>query len=152
MAGITIQKITKAQVEEAKNDPNKIPYANELSQKMFNVSGGLSASVYDFTSGVSYSSEERVISGATRTIWYVHDDNGNKISASSFFKHDEQGNNFSGYDGGNNMLALVQWLAGKKLTKTERSANEWGAKFENGQLLNQNVDLEEKRFYYTVAA
>jgi hypothetical protein len=49
------------------------------------------------------------------------------------------------------MLALVQWLAGKKLTKTDKSANEWGAKFENGQLVNQNVDLEEKRFYYTVA-
>jgi hypothetical protein len=30
-------------------------------------------------------------------------------------------------------------------------ANEWGAKFENGQLIIQNVDLEEKRFYYTVA-
>jgi hypothetical protein len=147
MAGITIQKIT---VEQAQN-PTTLPYANELAQKMFNVSGGLSASEYDFTTGVSYSSEERVINGATRTIWYVHDDKQNKISASSFFKHDEQGKNFSGYDGGNNMLALVQWLAGKKLTKTDRSANEWGAKFEQGQLVNQNVDLEEKRFYYTVA-
>lgn len=147
MAGIKIQKIS---VADAAN-PEKIPYADALSAKMFNVAGGLAAKEYDFTDGVSYSMEERSIQGTMREIWYVHDKNQNKISAASFFKHDEEGKTFSGFEGGNNMLALVAWLAGKKLVRTDRKAVEWGAKFDNGQLVGQNVNLGDERFYYNVA-
>ena len=142
MAGLTITKVTSKDLIES-----NIPNQDSLRAKLFNISGGLNASVYDFTTGVGYSMEERRVCGTMRDIWYVYDDNQHKISASSFLKHDKEGNRFSGFTG-STMYDLVVWLAGKKLVRTSQFAEEWGVLYDNGTIIAQNEPLGHNRFYY----
>lgn len=151
MAGISMKTVSAADVQAG----IELPYADALQAKSFNLSGGLSASEYNFSQGVSYAMEEVNVSGTMRNVWYIwdHDDSGktrHKVAASAFFKHDEAGKNFSGFEG-TDLLSLIKWLAGKKLAKTETASDEWGAKFEKGELVSQNTNLGNKRFYYSVA-
>lgn len=151
MAGISRQTVS---VETINDNTKELPYADALQAKSFNLSGGLSAMEYNFTKNVSYAQEVVSVNGVNREVWYIwdHDDSGNqrhKVAASAFFKHDENGKNFSGFEG-TDALSLVKWLAGKKLVRTEQSADEWGAKFEKGDLVSQNTNLGNKRFYYKI--
>ena len=145
MAGVTISRLTVKDIE-SDNIYNK----DELSTTLLNVSGGLSASKYSFCNGVGYSMRECVIGGKLREIWYIHDDTGNRVTARSFFKHDQEGNNFSGVPSAiDNMLSLVKFLAGKTFIKTERFDFEYGPLYKNGVLVERNAQLE-RRFYYDI--
>lgn len=143
-----INVLPKTRFVKGQVDPS---VATAMNERQFNVAAGLTAPSYDFTE-LSYELTNPTINNVARKVWRIYDKNGKSVAASAFFAHDEQGVNFSGLEAGvTNILGLCDWLDGKILTKTEKSANIYGAKFSaTGALEGRNVKLDETRFYYEV--